>query len=404
VKALIEVIDRVAAQRGDMAFSVRLWNGERRTYGTGPEDVAVRLKDRRTALGLLANPSLRFGEAYVAGDIEVEGDLGALMELLLRVARGDLAPGPLHRGFAAVARWARRNSPRRSRRHVAHHYDLGNDFFALWLGQTMAYSCAYFRHPSDDLDTAQEQKFRHLCEKLRLEPGQTLLDVGCGWGGLAAHAAAHHGVNVVGITLSEAQKRHAEAMIAARGLGSQVEIRLADYRELRPRRPFDRIVSVGMFEHVGQALIPAYMGATARLLAEGGVGVLHTIGRMAPAPIDPWIGTHVFPGAYFPSLGELAAAMGDRDLAIADVEAWRLHYALTLDRWSEAFEEHAPAVAAQYGERFVRMWRLYLRSSAAAFRVGNVTVWQIQFTRGANNDLPLTRDYLSEAGAGATGA
>ncbi|HVQ74849.1 MAG TPA: cyclopropane-fatty-acyl-phospholipid synthase family protein [Candidatus Binatia bacterium] len=404
MKALIGVIDRVAAQRGDMAFSVRLWNGERRTYGTGPEDVAVRLKDRRTALGLLANPSLRFGEAYVAGDIEVEGDLGALMELLLRVARGDLAPGLLHRGLAAVTRWARRNSPRRSRRHVAHHYDLGNDFFALWLGETMAYSCAYFRHPSDDLDTAQEQKFRHLCEKLRLEPGQTLLDVGCGWGGLAAHAAAHHGVNVVGITLSEAQKRHAEAMIAARGLGGQVEIRLADYRELRPRRPFDRIVSVGMFEHVGQALIPAYMAATARLLADGGVGVLHTIGRMAPAPIDPWIGTHVFPGAYFPSLGELAEAMGDRDLAIADVEAWRLHYALTLDRWSEAFEEHAPAVAGQYGERFVRMWRLYLRSSAAAFRVGNLTVWQIQFTRGENNNLPLTRDYLSAARTEAAGS
>jgi cyclopropane-fatty-acyl-phospholipid synthase len=139
------------------------------------------------------------------------------------------------------------------------------------------------------------------------------------------------------------------------------------------------------------------MAATARLLADGGVGVLHTIGRMVPAPIDPWIGTHVFPGAYVPSLGELAEAMGDRDLAIADVEAWRLHYALTLDRWSEAFEEHAPAVAGQYGERFVRMWRLYLRSSAAAFRVGNLTVWQIQFTRGENNDLPLTRDYLSAA-------
>lgn len=404
MKALLALIDRVAARRGDLSFSVRFWNGEQRRYGALPEAFAVHLKDRRAALGLLANPSLRFGEAYVAGDLEVEGDLGALMEFLLRLARRDFAPGLWHRGLAAAARWARPNSPRRARQQIAHHYDLGNDFFARWLGATMAYSCAYFRHPSDDLDTAQESKFRHLCAKLLLAPGQTLLDMGCGWGGLAAHAAAHHGVRVVGITLSEAQQRYARAMMAARGLDSQVEIRLADYRELRPPRPFDRIVSVGMFEHVGRRNIPAYLAATARLLAEGGIGVLHTIGRTAPAPIDPWIGTYVFPGAYFPALGEVASAMGERDLPIADVESWGPHYARTLDRWSEAFEASAGAVAAQYGERFVRMWRLYLRSSAAAFRTGNVTVWQIQFSRGPSDALPLTRDYLSAAHGGLAGA
>jgi cyclopropane-fatty-acyl-phospholipid synthase len=398
------VVDRVAAARGDGAFGVRFWNGERRTYGTGAEEFAVYLKDRRAGLRLLANPSLRFGEAYVAGAIEVEGDLGKLMELLLRVSRRGLAPGPVHRLMAAATRWFRRNSPWRSRRHVAHHYDLGNDFFQLWLGQAMAYSCAYFRRPSDDIDTAQENKFQHIGEKLRLEPGQILLDIGCGWGGFAAYAAANYGVHVVGITLSEAQKRYADAMIAARGLGRQVEIRLADYRELRPPRPFDRIVSIGMFEHVGQTLIPAYVRATSRLLADGGIGVLHTIGRMVPAPIDPWIGTYVFPGAYFPALAEIAMAMGGQDLSIVDVEALRLHYALTLDRWSDAFERSAPLVADRYGESFVRMWRLYLKGSAAAFRVGNLTVWQIQFTKGPNNDLPLTRDYLSTATAGLPGS
>jgi cyclopropane-fatty-acyl-phospholipid synthase len=393
VNSLVRLVDRLAAARGDLVFAVDFWDGERRTYGHGTPDFTVHLRDRRACLGLLANPSLRFGEAYVSGAIEVDGDLGKLMEFLLGLSR-QLAPRPLRRLSAAMSDWWRRNSPWRSRRNVEHHYDLGNDFFALWLGRTMAYSCAYFREPSDDLDMAQRAKFRHVAEKLRLERGQRLLDIGCGWGALAAHAAETYGVRVVGITLSEEQKRHAERMIAERGLSDQIEIRLADYRELDPRRPFDRIVSIGMFEHVGRRLIPAYVGATSRLLAPGGIGVLHTIGRMAPAPIDPWIGTHVFPGAYFPALSEIAAPMGRHDLAITDIESLRLHYALTLDRWSDGFEQHLAAVTEKYGERFVRMWRLYLKASAAAFRAGNLTVWQIQFTRGRNDDLPLTRDYL----------
>ncbi len=176
----------------------------------------------------------------------------------------------------------------------------------------MAYSCAYFREPTDDIDTAQEQKFRHVCEKLRLEPGLTLLDIGCGWGGLAAYAASHYGVHVVGITLSEAQKRGADEMVRAGGLASRVTIRLQDYRELAPDRPFDRIVSIGMFEHVGRLLIPQYLRETARLLAPRGVGLLHTIGRVAPAPMDAWIASRVFPGAYFPALAEILAPMGEQ--------------------------------------------------------------------------------------------
>jgi cyclopropane-fatty-acyl-phospholipid synthase len=397
VRLLVELVDRLAAARGDLTFAVEFWNGERRTYGHGAPDFTVRLRNRRVGLGLLANPSLRFGEAYVSGAIEVDGDLGKLMEFLLGLSREPLHPRPVYRAARTVGGWWQRNTPWRSRRNVAHHYDLGNDFFALWLGRTMAYSCAYFREPSDDLDRAQEGKLAHVCEKLRLERGQRLLDIGCGWGGLAAHAAEAYGVRVLGITLSEEQKRHAERMVAARGLADRVEIRVADYRELDPRRPFDRIVSIGMFEHVGRRFIPAYVRATSRLLTPGGIGVLHTIGRMAPVPIDAWIGTHVFPGAYFPALAEIATPMGKHDLSIVDVESLRLHYALTLDRWSDGFERHVAAVAEKYGERFVRMWRLYLKASAAAFRVGNLTVWQIQFTRGRNDDLPLTRDYLYTA-------
>jgi len=393
VTALARLVDRIAARAGQ-PFTVEYWDGTRQTYGAGPPAFAVRLNDRRTCLRLLANPSLRFGDAYADGAIEVRGDLGHLMELLLRADPADVRPGLLRRSVAALDSWLRRNSPHRSRRNAAYHYDLGNDFFRLWLGRTMAYSCAYFRAPSDDIDTAQEQKFRHVCEKLRLEPGQTLLDIGCGWGGLAAHAALHYGVRVLGITLSEAQRRGADEMLGARRLHDRVEIRCQDYRELDEGRPFDRIVSIGMFEHVGRELIPRYLQEVARLLAPGGVGLLHTIGRVAPAPMDPWIAARVFPGAYFPALAEIVAPMGERGLHPVDVESLRLHYASTLDRWREAFERAAPAVERMTDARFVRMWRLYLAGAAAAFRVGNMTLWQIQFTKGPSDALPLTRDYL----------
>ena len=392
--AFARLVDRIAARRDKLTFTVEDWDGHCRTYGTGPEDFGVRLTDRRTCLRLLVNPSLRFGEAYTDGTIEVRGDLGKLMELLLRLDPSDVLPSLLRRLLDTGGSWLQRNSPFRSRRNVAYHYNLGNEFFRLWLGQTMAYSCAYFREPSDNIDTAQEQKFHHICEKLRLEPGLTLLDIGCGWGEFAAYAATHYGVHVVGITLSEEQKRWADDMLTARELQDQIKIRLLDYRELKPERLFDRIVSIGMFEHVGRQLIPRYLRAISRLLAPQGVGVLHTIGRVAPAPMDAWIGTRVFPGAYFPALSEIVSPMGEHGLHTVDVESLRLHYAMTLDRWSEAFEQSAPAVSRMYDARFVRMWRLYLKGSAAAFRVGNLTLWQIQFTKGPNDDLPITRDYL----------
>ena len=402
--ALARLIDRVAEGRRDLSFAVELWDGSRRAYGARPDDLVIRLRDRRTCLGLLADPSLRFGDAYADGAIEVEGDLGRLMDLLLQLDPRDLAARPGRRLLGAAAVRVLRNSPFRARKNAAFHYDLGNEFFALWLGRTMAYSCAYFRDPADDIDTAQEQKFRHVCEKLRLEPGLTLLDIGCGWGGLAAYAATHYGVRVVGITLSEAQKRGADEMLRARGLDAPVTNRLQDYRGLLPDRPFDRIVSVGMFEHVGRRLIPRYLRETARLLARGGVGLLHTIGRVRPAPMDAWIVARIFPGAYFPALAEIVAPMGRHGLHPTDVESLGPHYAMTLSAWSEAFERVAPAVTRMYDARFVRMWRLYLAASAAAFRVGNVTLWQIQFTQGPPTDLPLTRDYLYRTSALATGS
>jgi cyclopropane fatty-acyl-phospholipid synthase-like methyltransferase len=253
------------------------------------------------------------------------------MELLLRLDPRDPAPTRGRQLLAAATSRLLRNSPFRARRNAAYHYDLGNEFFSLWLGRTMVYSCAYFRDPTDEIDTAQEQKFRHVCEKLRLEPGLTLLDIGCGWGGLAAYAATHYGVRVTGITLSEAQKRGADEMLMKRNLDSLVAIRLQDYRELAPDRPFDRIVSIGMFEHVGRRLIPRYLSETARLLAPGGVGLLHTIGRVKPASMDAWIVARIFPGAYFPALAEIVAPIGAHGLHPTDVESLGPHYAMTLE-------------------------------------------------------------------------
>jgi len=388
------LVERVAEQRKDLSFTVEFWDGTRRAYGVRPDDLVIRLRDRKTCLALLVDPSTRFGDAYADGAIEIEGDLGKLMELLLRVDPRDLAPTRSRQLLVAATSRILRNSPFRARRNAAYHYDLGNEFFSLWLGRTMAYSCAYFRDPTDDIDTAQEQKFRHVCEKLRLESGVTLLDIGCGWGQLAAYAATHYGARVTGITLSEAQKRGADEMLRARDLDSRVTIRLQDYRELAPDRPFDRIVSIGMFEHVGRRLIPRYLRETARLLAPGGIGLLHTIGRVKPASMDAWIVARIFPGAYFPALAEIVAPMGAHGLHPTDVESLGPHYAMTLDCWSEAFERAVPQVTRMHDARFARMWRLYLRASAAAFRVGNLTLWQIQFTQGPPVKVPLTRDYL----------
>ena len=376
------------------SFAIRYWDGEEVNYGPGPIEFTVILKSRRAINQLFGNLKLRLAEAYTDGEIEVEGDLqqfvrlGFLAEAPTPVIR--IVPQVL---LAAISLW-RRNSLRRARLNATHHYDLGNTFFKLWLDQRMVYSCAYFRQPDDDIDRAQAQKLDYLCAKLQLSPGDRLLDVGCGWGAFAIHAARSRGVQAVGITLSEEQVSEGRTRIAKFGLGQRVELRLQDYREMPEVEAFDKIASVGMFEHVGRRHILDYFRTTARLLKPGGRGVLHTIGRMRPAPLHPWIRKHIFPGAYVPSLGELVNGMAACKLNVIDLENLRLHYGYTLDRWAAAFERHVKEIQKMFDDRFVRMWRLYLHSSAAAFRHGPLNLWQIVFSKGLVNDLPLTREYM----------
>lgn len=388
------LIDKLCRHVTDASFAVRYWDGDQVNYGRGPAEFTLILKNQTAIAQLFGNIKLRVAEAYSAGDIDIEGDLQRFVRLGFLMDSALPSLGAARKAILAITSLWARNNRRRARQNAVRHYDLGNDFFKLWLDRRMVYSCAYFRRPDDDIDKAQAQKLEYLCAKLRLLPGERLLDLGCGWGALAIHAARSRGAHVVGITLSEEQLSEARARISKLGLGNRIELRLQDYREVPEVEAFDKIVSVGMFEHVGRKHILDYFRQTARLLKPGGIGILHTIGRMRPGPLHPWIRKYIFPGAYVPSLAELADGMATFKLNIVDVENLRLHYGYTLDRWAAAFERHADQVRSMFDERFVRMWRMYLCSSAAAFRFGPLNLWQIIHSKGAINDLPLTRDYM----------
>jgi cyclopropane-fatty-acyl-phospholipid synthase len=388
------LVHRILSQVPDASFGVVFWDGEARRYGTGPQEFVLHLENETVCKGLLGNVSVRFGDAYVAGAVDVRGDLGRFLRLMFLCRPETFTLSPAETAKLALLRWRRVDPLEQARRNIAVHYDLGNEFFKLWLGKEMVYSCAYFRTPDEDIDTAQERKLHHLCEKLRLREGARLLDVGCGWGGFLLHAATRYGAHGLGITLSAEQEAEARYRIAAHGLSDRVAVERRDYRQLGESGGFDAVVSIGMFEHVGKRNYPEYFRSTARFLRDGGVGVLHTIGRQVAGPANPWITKHIFPDAYFPSLAEVAEPLVASGLRITDVEVWRLHYALTLERWLEGYEANLDRVRAMYGEPFTRLWRLYLAGCAASFRYGDFCVWQIQFVKGSADDIPLTREYL----------
>jgi cyclopropane-fatty-acyl-phospholipid synthase len=276
---------------------------------------------------------------------------------------------------------------------IQHHYDLGNDFYKLWLDASLTYSCAYFRDPDDSLETAQEQKFAYLLRKLHLRDGQRVLDIGSGWGALMITAAKVYGIHGLGVTLSEEQLRRSREAAKEAGVDNRITFELCDYRELAPRgEKFDRIISVGMFEHVGRGNHRHYYDAVAKMLPDGGVSVLHTISSEVEEPTDRWIEKYIFPGGHIPSTREIVAALPRHNLRLIDYENLRLHYAMTLDEWQRRYERNREIVTDMFDERFYRMWDLWLASSAAAFRYGAYNLSQFVLTKGVNNDLPLTRE------------
>jgi cyclopropane-fatty-acyl-phospholipid synthase len=374
---------------GDIPVRFRLWDGSEIADPARRSRFEVRIADRATLWRLVANPELAFGDAYAAGRLEVGGDLVALLEEVTR------APPPgrfLRAASALLHRPTRRNSRRGSRDNIHHHYDLGNDFYSLWLDRELLYTCAYYPREDLSLEEAQRAKMEHVCRKLRLEPGQRVVEAGSGWGALALYMARNYGVTVRSYNISERQVELGRERVRREGLGDRVEFVHDDYRNIEGR--YDVFVSVGMLEHVGPQYLEGFGRLIARCLEPDGVGLVHTIGRDSPRRLNAWIERRIFPGASPPTLRRMMEIFEPNGLSVLDVENLRLHYALTLREWLRRFEQHAQEVEERFDERFVRAWRLYLSGSIAAFQAGSLQLFQVLFQRAGSNRVAMSRRHL----------
>ena len=378
---------------GDPPIQFALWNGDRVMNAAGDPVATLHISDRRTLMRLCMDPDMEFGELYSAGKIEVDGDFGRMIELLYQ---GSARPARNSVTLARrVASWMHRrpaNTLDGSRENSHHHYDIGNEFYSLWLGSTMAYTCAYFPTPEATLDEAQLAKFEHVCRKVQLRPGEHVVEAGCGWGGLALYMARKHGVKVRAFNISREQIAYARKQAQAEGLSNLVEFVEDDYRNISGQ--YDAFVSVGMLEHVGVENYPGLGQVIRGCLKPDGRGLVHTIGRNRWKPMHRWIDRRIFPGANPPSLKQMMDIFEDNDFSVLDVENLRLHYAKTLDWWWSLYERNADRVKEMFDESFVRMWRLYLLGSRAAFITGEMQLFQVVFARGASNNISMTREHI----------
>jgi cyclopropane-fatty-acyl-phospholipid synthase len=380
------------------SLKVTTASGTTRTFGDGSGPaVAVRFTTAAAQRAVLLDPELKLGEAYMDGTFVVEqGSIADVLAVLLRQERiGAVNWAWLPRLLRHLFRRLQQYNPRsRSRQNVAHHYDLDGRLYSLFLDGDRQYSCAYFETPDQSLDDAQVAKRRHLAAKLHPPAGAKVLDIGCGWGGLALYLAENTGAEVTGITLSQEQFQVAQNRAQERGLTQETNFRLIDYRDVEGT--FDRIVSVGMFEHVGVGFYDTFFGKCHKLLADDGLAVLHSIGRSSPPGItNPWIAKYIFPGGYIPALSEVVPAIERAGLIVTDIEVLQLHYAETLKAWRERFLAHRDEVLKLYDQRFVRMWEFYLACSEMAFREGDMVVFQIQMVK-RKGVAPQTRNYIAQ--------
>lgn len=374
-------------------------SGKRNLFGAGTSPTAsIRFSDTRAVWAILRDPDLNFGEMFMQGRLVVEkGTIYDVLELLLRHAKNV----PVSATVRTLDAWRMRLKPLlqnnlrgKARANVAHHYDLDDRLYELFLDGERQYSCAYFEQGDEPLDVAQVAKMRHIAAKLLVEPGHQVLDIGCGWGGLSRYLAEVAGAGqVTGITLSVEQLEVARQRAASSASAGQLDYRLEDYRDTQG--PFDRIVSVGMFEHVGTAFHDAFFQQCRSLLREDGVMLLHFIGNSdVPDFNNPWIERYIFPGGHIPSMSEFMPALERSGLVVTDIEVLRLHYALTLRHWRERFMAKRAQAMALYDERFCRMWEFYLSMSETAFRYQDIAIFQVQIAR-KQEAVPLTRDYIS---------
>jgi cyclopropane-fatty-acyl-phospholipid synthase len=382
------LLRRLLSSFGNPPVEFVLWSGERvAPEGAAAATIKIRIHDRATLLRVLRDPQVQFGEAYSSGRVEVEGDLIQLIELIYRGM-------PVHR-FVNWVRRSQRNTLAGSRRNIHHHYDIGNEFYALWLGETMAYTCAYYPTADASLEQAQIAKMDHVCRKLQLKPGDSVVEAGCGWGSLALHMASRYGARVRAFNISREQVAYARERARQLQLDDRVEFIQDDYRNISGH--YDVFASVGMLEHVGRENYAELGRVVRRSLAASGRGLIHSIGRNNPGLLHPWITRRIFPGAYAPSLGEMMQIFEPSGLSVLDVENIRLHYALTLRHWLDRYRVAEDRVRKMFDDTFVRMWRLYLAGSVAGFETGTLQLFQVLFTTRENNHIPLTRQYQYSA-------
>ncbi len=371
-------------------FAIRMWDDDLVQIGDHPL-FTLWFKTESAFSRTVKDQFLGFAESYVAGDIEIEGDDLLLFRMGHTMGIGGDPISLMEKLKFLVFCLRHRNTRSQSKKNIAH-YNLGNDLYSLFLDKSMAYTCAYFHSPDQVLEQAQADKYDHVCQKLLLKPGETLVDLGCGWGGLLIHAAKHYGITGTGVTLSKAQHALAEQRARETGLANQIQFLLNDYRETPGT--FDKVSCIGMMEHVGKSRISELAVKIKELLNPGGLGLLHFIGNDTPYPDDPWTIKYIFPGGHVPALDHVIRELSLSLLSILDVENLRMHYVYTIQHWLERFESHRDIVLEKYGETFYRSFQLYLKVSLGSFEYGGNRLFHVLFSNGLNNDLPLTRDHI----------
>lgn len=383
------MIERLLRTHGDPPISIILWDGEEISTCKEPPVARIHVDRRRTVWRVALDPYFQFSEAYSKGQLEIDGDLVAFLNTVNKTAYRRNGEDGDSGWLSNWLRRPRKNSLNGSKHNIHHHYDLGNDFYRLWLDEQLVYTCAYFADRVFSLEQAQIAKMDHVCRKVWMRPGETVFEAGCGWGALAIHMAQHYGVKVKAFNISSEQIAYARERAKSLGLSDRVEFIKDDWRNISGR--CDAFMSVGMLEHVGVDNYAELGEVMNRCLPENGRGLIHTIGQNRPRPIDRWIERRIFPGSYPPALRELMHVFEKRDFSVLEVENLRLHYAETLKHWRLRFEQAIDTVRRMFDERFVRMWRLYLCGSQAGFETGGLQLFQVVFARGKTLMIPRTR-------------
>ncbi len=388
VHAMLKVV-------GHPPVRISLWDGVVINDDVRQPVASLQFHDRMALLKTMLDPELHFGDMFCSGRLDFSGELVEFLQTIFRQMENAEKGGPFRRLIIWLGHRRIANSLSRARDNIQHHYDLGNDFYSLWLDEeAMQYTCAYYPRQALSLEQAQQAKLHHICRKLQLKPGDTVVEAGCGWGGLARFMARHYGVKVTAYNISKEQVRYAREQARREGLEEQVEYVLDDYRNISGQ--YDAFVSVGMLEHVGARDYRQLGEVIRRCLKAEGVGLIHTIGRNTPRPMNAWIERRIFPGAYPPTLREMMDIFEPNNFSLQDVENLRQHYALTLRDWLQRYDRHEEQVEAMMDKEFVKAWRLYLAGSLAAFTSGELQLFQVVFTFAGNNSLPRSRAHLYE--------